>query len=179
MPGGIDSGREVKREVAPSGRREPSGAARRRLPPRRVAGLPVSVVRRALEEERDIETAYLFGSQARGTARSGSDVDVAVIFTSTLGPVERLERRLDLIHKLEDCLSKPVDVVDMESAPCVLAHQVLKHGALLLDRNPRRRVAIEVRRRQEYLDGLRYRQAYLKALLARLMDGRPEGDAAR
>ena len=160
-------------------RQRPPRAARRPSLPRRVAGLPVGVLRRALEEAKDVEAAYLFGSQARGSARRSSDVDVAVLFSATLSPVERLERRLDLMHQLERRLSRRVDVVDMEGASSVLVHQVLKYGALLLDRNPRRRVAIEVRRRREYLDGLRYRQQYFAALLARLTQEQPEGEAAR
>lgn len=125
-------------------------------------------LRRALEARPDVESAYLFGSHARGTARSSSDVDVAVLFAAGLDPVERFERRLDLIGELEDLVSRRVDVVDMESIDCVLAHQVLKYGALLFDRNPRRRIAVEVRHRREYLDGLPHREAYLKALLVRL-----------
>ncbi|NLG69426.1 MAG: nucleotidyltransferase domain-containing protein, partial [Firmicutes bacterium] len=142
-------------------------------------GATAALVRRALEGRADVDAAYLFGSQARGTARRRSDVDVAVLFSAGLDPVERLERRLDLIVALEDRLARPVDVVDMESIPCVLAHQVLKHGVLLFDRNPRRRIAVEVRHRRAYLDGQRRRAAYFRALVTRLRADRREGDALR
>jgi len=122
-----------------------------------------------------VEAAYLFGSQARGTARAKSDVDVAVIFHAALNRLERAERRLDLMAALETALGRRVDVVDLESAGCVLAHQVLRDRHLLLDRNPRRRVEVEVQKRRAYLDSAHRRRAYLQAVLSRLRRGEPLG----
>lgn len=166
----------MARETGDAGPLSASSKGRRRLP-EAVAGIPLATIRQALEAEPDVDAAYVFGSQARGTARARSDVDVAVIFSDGLDPVERFERRIDLINKLEDLLGRPVDVVDMEAAGSVLVHQVLKDGGLLFERDAGRRVAVEVRKRREYLDNVHHRRAYLEAVLARLkgraLRGRP------
>lgn len=40
----------------------------------------------------DLVAAYVFGSQAQGTARPESDADVAVLATAPLGAEQRWER---------------------------------------------------------------------------------------
>jgi predicted nucleotidyltransferase len=108
-----------------------------------------------------IAAAWLFGSQARGTAREDSDVDVAVLYSdppawsSPGGP-------FDLEGDLEKLTHKAVQVVVMNTAPVDLVHRVLRDGILLADRDRSRRIRFEVRARNEYFDLLphllRYRR---------------------
>lgn len=44
-----------------------------------------------------VAAAYLYGSRARGDARPGSDVDIAVILSAKLSPAERC-MYLDIDH---------------------------------------------------------------------------------
>ena len=59
----------------------------------------------------NIDEVYLFGSYARGEARSDSDVD---IYCSS-GDVRTLYDEIDFIEELEQALAKKVDVVTIGS----------------------------------------------------------------
>lgn len=99
----------------------------------------------------DVVAAYLFGSVARGQARSGSDVDVGVLFREGLrarlaDPASRLQDELAAI------LERPVQVVALNNAPPDLLHRVLRDGRILLDRDRHARIRFEVKARNEYFD---------------------------
>ena len=66
---------------------------------------------------------YLFGSRARGEARSGSDVDLAILSE------EPLSRELALLRYIleESSLPYKVDLVELRLAP-YLREKVLKEG---------------------------------------------------
>lgn len=113
-----------------------------------------------------VVAVYLFGSTARGTARSGSDVDVAVLFERT--PPHRLSGpRFDLAGDLERALGRAVDLIVLNDAPVDLRARVLREGRLLLDRAPAARIAFEVRTRNEAFD--------LEPVLARYRAPRARG----
>lgn len=106
--------------------------------------------------------AYLFGSVARGDARSGSDIDIGLLYPSP--PTPTLEAQPFLVTgELESLFGRKVDIVVLNTAPVDLVHRVLRDGILLLQPNPSARIAFEVRARNEYFDLLpilrRYRQA--------------------
>lgn len=132
---------------------------------------------RYLEGRSDLAAAYLFGSRARGGARARSDTDVAVLFAAGFDPVERLERRLEMAAELERTTGGQVDLVDLEEAGPVLVHQILKHGRLLVERDPARRVRFEVAARRRYLDEKLLRERYLGSMLAGLERGEIRGRA--
>lgn len=82
-----------------------------------------------------VDELWLYGSQAEGTARADSDVDLAALFRRRPQALEIFDARTEL----EELLRRDVDLVDFDQAPPILAMQVLKHGRLLVDRNPSRR----------------------------------------
>lgn len=95
--------------------------------------------------------AYLFGSVARGEARAGSDVDVAVLYEKN--PESRLDAGpLDLEGELERALGRPVQLVVLNRAPADLVHRVLRDGRIVLDRDRAARIRFEVAKRNEYFD---------------------------
>lgn len=110
--------------------------------------------------------AYLFGSEARGSARSDSDVDVAVLLRQP--PPTTLEGlQLDLAAEIERKIGREVDLVVLNRAPPDLVHRVLRDGRLLLEADRAGRIAFEVRARNEYFDLLpileRYRRLGARA----------------
>ena len=95
--------------------------------------------------------AYLFGSHARGEARPGSDVDVAVLFAEPR-PVGLASLPVEIEDELTRLLGRPVDVVALNEAPADLVHRVLRDGVLVCERDRSARVRFEVRLRNEYFD---------------------------
>lgn len=111
------------------------------------------IVREHLEIQPDAAAAYLFGSVAQGRMRERSDVDVAVIFTAGAGDKPaRFDRRLELEIALGELIHKTVQVVDFEAASISLRYQIRKHGRLIVDREPRRRVMLEAASIGQYLE---------------------------
>lgn len=104
--------------------------------------------------ERDgIAAAYLFGSVARGTARFDSDVDVGVLYAQDPPQtLKGLSIGFNLGWDLEELLGLPVQVVILNDASVELAFRVVRDGKLLVERDPGRRVAFEVRTGLEYWD---------------------------
>ena len=108
----------------------------------------------------EVVAAYLFGSQARGTAGPRSDVDLGVLFREP--PPAGLES-FRLESELELALRRPVQVVILNRAPADLVHRVLRDGQILLDRDRSARIRFEVRSRNEYFDLEPVRQRYRRA----------------
>jgi uncharacterized protein len=68
---------------------------------------------------------YLFGSRARGDARAGSDIDVAVLPLDPLDPLVLA----DIRDALDECsVPYAVDVVDLTTASDELRHRALGEG---------------------------------------------------
>lgn len=95
--------------------------------------------------------AYLFGSVARGTDSSGSDVDVGILLR-TATPGELNDFRFTLEGDLERALGRTTQVVILNHAPADLVHRVLRDGRLLLESDRAARIRFEVRARNEYFD---------------------------
>lgn len=115
----------------------------------------------ARAEEERIAAAWLFGSVARGTARSDSDVDVGILYREDpprtlagIGQVFNLEQELTEITGL------PIQVVALNRAPVDLIIRVLRDGKLLLGQDSLRRVDFEVRSRNEFWDLEPYLRLY-------------------
>jgi len=88
-----------------------------------------------LDRRFGLDTLWLYGSEAEGTAEPGSDVDLAALFRRRPKPLDVFDARTDL----EEILHRDVDLVDLDQTSPVLGMQVLRYGRLLVDRNPGRR----------------------------------------
>jgi len=103
--------------------------------------------------------AYLFGSTARGAARTGSDLDLGVLF-ATDPPQTLAGLHLDLADDLSVATGRPVDLVVLNRAPVDLIHRVLRDGFLVLDQDPGARIRFEVHARNAYFDLLPHLRRY-------------------
>ena len=88
-----------------------------------------------LDRRFGVECLWVFGSEASGRARPESDLDVAVLFARSPSAVDLAEARAEGAALID----RPLDLVDLDNASPILAYQVLKHGRLVVDRNPSRR----------------------------------------
>jgi predicted nucleotidyltransferase len=127
----------------------------------------VARLRGALACHPEVRLALLFGSQARGAAGTGSDVDVAVE-----GAVDRMA----LAAELGQASRREVDVLDLREAGYPLLRALLRDGVVLREGEPhaaarfRTRAILETETDRPWFE--RMRDAYLRRLAARA-DGRP------
>jgi len=134
-----------------------------------VDGAARSRLARALDRD-PVIAAYLFGSQARGTAGPLSDVDLAVWSSSSGDPAVQLELAAlagEAVRSASD-----VELVVLDRAPVLLRHRVLRDGLRLVDRDPRERVRREAATLCEYLDTQWLRDELSRAVSHRLDEDR-------
>ena len=81
-----------------------------------------SRLKERLDRDPNVRFAMIFGSHARGVARAGSDLDLAVYFTHPPAGLDHL----DLLSELSDLAGHEVDLVVLNRASALLRHQVLK-----------------------------------------------------
>jgi predicted nucleotidyltransferase len=117
---------------------------------------------RYLSGAEEILLAYLFGSQADGTAGPQSDYDIALLVRQ---PSLALQARL--VHEIGIILGTDwVDVVLLNRAPVELAYAVIVQGQLLYQRSVAERVEFEAKVLSLYGDYLpvlrRQREEILK-----------------
>ena len=105
-----------------------------------------------LANQPDVLAAYLFGSVARQQSNTLSDIDIAVLLRPGLNAEAMLERQLALVGALEDAIKREVQVVILNSAPPLLAYQVIREGVLLCEQDRLARIAFAVRTMKLYFD---------------------------
>ena len=105
----------------------------------------------------------MFGSKARGTAGKQSDTDIAVLADHLLTRAEKNALSEHIAEKL-GISDEQVDLIDLYSAPPLLAHQVGETGTLIegttFDFN-----RFRIRAWKQYLDTAKFRRAREKSLI--------------
>jgi predicted nucleotidyltransferase len=139
----------------PASRAEESPDEVERLVRERIAPL--------LERRFGLAALWLFGSQASGRTHSGSDVDLAALFARR----PTVEQWLDVQGELAGLGGREIDLVDLDHASPILAMQVLRHGRLLVENDPRRRIAFAAGVPARYEDLKIFRRPIEAALLRR------------
>lgn len=76
--------------------------------------------------------ALLFGSHARGTAGSESDVDIALRFPEEMDDRERFRLRNRIDAELQQFADGFVDVSDVETLPTGVVYAALRDGVVLV-----------------------------------------------
>ena len=84
---------------------------------------------RTLERTSGVRLAVVFGSAARGTARSRSDVDIAVLLDNDEGLPA-------LSVALERVTGRSVDLISLRKAPPLLRFEIAREGRPLVERDP-------------------------------------------
>ena len=90
----------------------------------------------------DIEVIWLYGSQAKGTAHSQSDIDLAVAFKNfNLSELDRKLRPQELSLILSEQLNLPdgkLSIIDINTVPVYLALNVVEYGRVIYSKNSAR-----------------------------------------
>jgi predicted nucleotidyltransferase len=118
----------------------------------------VDALAAALSARAEVRLAYVFRSAVTGRRRAASDADVAVLFAGAPGA-----RALDgLTEDLEAAAGRRIDLVDLATAPPLLAHEIVKTGRCIVCRDATERGEFEARTVLRFLD---------TAHLRRIQDG--------
>jgi len=112
---------------------------------------------RLLARNPRVQLVYLFGSSARpggGGATPVRDVDLGVLSEPPLS----LEELLKLRSELVEAIGQPIDLVSLEHASIVLAHEVVEGGFCLYARTPELETEFVTRTRARFWDWKPYRE---------------------
>jgi predicted nucleotidyltransferase len=130
----------------------------------------MEALRRVVEADARLGYAVVFGSKARGEQHAGSDIDVAI--GASEGRKLSILDLGDIASRLEAAAGRPIDVVDLESAPAALAYRVFRDGQVILERERARLVARRARAVLEYLDFKPVEDHFVRGVLAASARGR-------
>ncbi len=117
-----------------------------------------------LFEKRKIIFAYLFGSQADGTAMGSSDVDIAVMFADKVDEDERFKNRLRLITELSSVFNgKKVEVVSLNDTRDILfKFAIVQPGKILFKKDYDALLDFDLKTTNEYYDFKPFLEMYNK-----------------
>jgi len=104
--------------------------------------------------------AVLFGSAVDGTVRAGSDVDIGVLLTPALSPLEFYAFYQDIATRLSEI--GELDLVDLNHAGSVLAFEALC-GRRLFVRDPETVAAFASLVARQYEDDMQHARRYAAA----------------
>jgi predicted nucleotidyltransferase len=120
----------------------------------------------------ELKLAVLFGSTARGQARKGSDVDLALL----VDPDTPDARRKALIE-LERVAGRAVDAVYLNEAPPLLRFEISRDGVLLLEREEGLWTDFRVKAMVDWWDWAPYAKRIEEAAIRRLREKVAHGQA--
>jgi predicted nucleotidyltransferase len=123
-----------------------------------------------LARDRRVQLVYLFGSTVDPDRTAARDVDLAVLTEPALTLDELMRVRADLVA----LTAAPVDLLGLNDASIVLAHEVVESGRCLFARTPDAETEFVTRTRARYWDFKPYRDEQWRLAGQRLAE-RPVG----
>lgn len=125
-----------------------------------------------LSQDARVDLVYLFGSST-DSRRLPRDVDLAILTRPPLTLDELTRLRVDLV----DATALPIDLISLNDASIVLAHEVVDTGECLFARDDDVETAFVTRTRARYWDWAPYREAQWR-LTGRRIEERLHGPQA-
>lgn len=113
-----------------------------------VARAAAAQAARVLAGDARVTLVYLFGSAADPSANEVEDLDLGILSEPPLDA----DALLRLGAAVTEAVRAPVDLIALERAPIVLAHEVAEHGRCLFARRAEVETDFVVRARARYWD---------------------------
>ncbi|MBW1691644.1 MAG: hypothetical protein DRG87_06335 [Deltaproteobacteria bacterium] len=114
-----------------------------------------------VSKKKEISVAYLFGSFI--TQDYFSDIDIGILTEKTLA--EPLSFEIGLEIELGRIAEYQVDTRILNGAPLSFCREVIRHGRVILDRDPNLRSDFEGMVLKKYFDFSRFHRRYLAEVL--------------
>lgn len=115
----------------------------------------------------DIQAVYLFGSYAKGMAKSDSDIDLAVV--PRYEAMRRIAaRKLDILADLVEAGFEHVDLIFLDDSDVVLSHQVVRLNNVIYNTPDFERGSYFSLVVRKYLDFLPYLKVQREAMKRRM-----------
>ena len=118
-----------------------------------------------------VVTAYIFGSEAKGTSGLLSDIDIAMFVHKDVSKAERFDLRLRLSNELSAIMKKMVDLVVLNDSPVQLSYEIIRHGKLIFCSDNSTKVDLEVAILSKYLDRRYYDKRHAELTLQKIASG--------
>ena len=126
-----------------------------------------------------VVTAYIFGSEAKGTSGLLSDIDIAVFVHKGVSKAERFDLRLRFSNELSAVMSRTVDLVILNDSPLQLSYEIIRHGKLIFCSDKSTKVDLEVDILSRYLDRRYYDKRHAEITLQKIVSGGDLGRSAQ
>lgn len=124
-------------------------------------------------QNKPVIAVYLYGSAVEGKLKTLSDIDIGVLLTDDVLRQEYLDKRLKYISELTKFLGpKKADVVILNEAPPLLAHQIITTGQAVYIADQFRKTRFEVETLKKYDDARFLRRVYYSYLEKRIKENK-------
>lgn len=118
-----------------------------------------------------IAIGIVFGSQVRGETHPYSDIDIGIVFESSVGDAERRRLPTQVTAELSEAFrTNDIDVVDLMEVSPDIAYDAIRTGQLVVGTESERS-GLEARMLQKKLDFAPIKREWRNALSHRLEDG--------
>ena len=107
-----------------------------------------------LSRDPRVRLVYLYGSAVHSAEEPVGDVDLAILMNPAMDAEDLFRLRADLVL----AVGASIDLVSLDRAPIVLAHEVVDSGSCLFTRCPEDETDFVVRTRSRWLDFQPFRE---------------------
>jgi len=129
------------------------------------------ILKKAMEKDKEVLFAYLYGSYVRDPVRFESDIDVAVYLKSS-DIKEYLKKEEELTIELVIKIHKDrIDLRILNVLPLLLQYNILKDGIPIFVREDKERVDFETRVMNRFFELKPYIDEYQQMLSLRIKAG--------
>lgn len=129
-------------------------------------------IKNYLYSRNEVVVGYIFGSYSVGGVSQMSDIDIAVLLNDTVDSRDYGNIKLGIINDLMELLSfDKIDIVVLNIAAPLLAHEVIKKGMLLFSKDDANRINYTATATKRYLDTIYLRKVQDRILHEKIRSG--------